>query len=115
MKPEFEERRAAAYQYHVNKMKQFGAKPRTREEFDVSIEKHKERIASYLARRRCPMYWDAIGDAVANCGYSGKNVPRHSVAMEELVEDGVLIETHYPDGKDTWHHRDAVLQTGGAS
>lgn len=112
MKPELEKRRAAAYQYHVNKMKEVGAKPRTREDFDVAIEVQKKRITDYLLTRRCPMYWDAIADAVACFGFSGKNSPRHLVAFRELVEEGVLIETHHPDGNDTWHHRDAVLQGG---
>lgn len=84
-----------------------GSHPRNlpRAEFDAQLEKQKAYTMERLATRRCPMTLE--GAAKVAGGYSPGNTERVSwrfrIALDELVEEGRLAETHRPDGNDTYH------------
>ena len=75
-----------------------------RAEFDEQLEKQKAYTMERLAARRCPMTLE--GAAKVAGGYppgSDRVSWRFRVALDELVEEGLLVETHRPDGNDTYH------------
>lgn len=81
----------------------------TEEVLGGKIDKQKAYTMEQMAKRRCPMTLEGAARISGGLGAdpdgirSGRVPLRFRVVISELVEEGKLVETHRPDGEDTYH------------
>lgn len=79
----------------------------TPEEFNEGMDKYMDKYKAFilgrLAAQRCPMTLLGLAKITGGCSTArGRILQPFCVAVNELVEEGQILETHMPDGNDVY-------------